>query len=70
MLPPTGDATRNGNVTVMDSRFLGRTGLRVSALCLGTMTFGREADEAASHAMLDRFVAADGTFIANAARRR
>jgi len=42
---------------------LGRTGLEVSRLCLGTMTFGREADEAGSHAMLDRFVAAGGNFI-------
>ena len=35
----------------MEYRFLGKTGLRVSELCLGTMTFGREADEAASNAM-------------------
>jgi aryl-alcohol dehydrogenase-like predicted oxidoreductase len=35
----------------MDYRPLGRTGVRVSALCLGTMTFGAEADEAASAAM-------------------
>ena len=47
----------------MEYRFLGRTGLRVSELCLGTMTFGREADEATSHAILDRFVAAGGNFI-------
>lgn len=47
----------------MDYRFLGKTGLRVSELCLGTMTFGREADEATSHAILDRFVAAGGNFI-------
>jgi len=47
----------------MEYRFLGKTGLRVSELCLGTMTFGREADEATSHAMLDQFVAAGGTFI-------
>lgn len=49
----------------MDQRFLGRTGLRVSELCLGTMTFGREHEtsEQDSHAMLDRFVAAGGTFI-------
>jgi aryl-alcohol dehydrogenase-like predicted oxidoreductase len=31
----------------------GRTGLRVSELCLGTMTFGVQCDEAASHAILD-----------------
>ncbi|CAA9546453.1 MAG: Putative oxidoreductase [uncultured Thermomicrobiales bacterium] len=47
----------------MEYRYLGKTGLQVSALCLGTMTFGREADEAASHAILDRFAAAGGTFI-------
>ena len=42
---------------------LGRSGLVVSRLCLGTMTFGREADEAASRAMVDRFVDAGGTFV-------
>ena len=47
----------------MNTRYLGRTGLKVSELCLGAMTFGREATEAESHAMLDRFVAAGGTFI-------
>lgn len=36
----------------------GRTGLRVSKLCLGTMTFGLQCDEARSHAILD--VAAAG----------
>lgn len=47
----------------MQYRFLGRTGLKVSELCLGAMTFGREADEATSFAMMDRFVAAGGNFI-------
>jgi 1-deoxyxylulose-5-phosphate synthase len=37
---------------------LGRTGLQVSRLCLGTMTFGLQCDEAASVAILDR--AAEG----------
>ncbi len=37
---------------------LGRTGLQVSRLCLGTMTFGLQCDEPTSHAILDR--AADG----------
>jgi aryl-alcohol dehydrogenase-like predicted oxidoreductase len=32
---------------------LGRTGLRVSRLCLGTMNFGPYASEAESHAMMD-----------------
>lgn len=36
----------------------GRTGLKVSRLCLGTMTFGLQCDEAASHAILD--AAAEG----------
>jgi aryl-alcohol dehydrogenase-like predicted oxidoreductase len=31
----------------------GRTGLRVSKLCLGTMTFGLQCDEALSHAIMD-----------------
>ncbi len=47
----------------MNYHFLGRTGLKVSELCLGTMTFGRECDEALSFALLDRFVAAGGNFI-------
>jgi aryl-alcohol dehydrogenase-like predicted oxidoreductase len=47
----------------VEYRFLGRTGLRVSELCLGAMTFGREADEASSRQMLNRFVAAGGNFI-------
>lgn len=47
----------------MEYRFLGRSGLRVSELCLGTMTFGREADEPTSHRLLDQFVEAGGTFI-------
>jgi aryl-alcohol dehydrogenase (NADP+) len=36
----------------------GRTGLQVSRLCLGTMTFGLQCDEKTSHAILDS--AADG----------
>jgi aryl-alcohol dehydrogenase-like predicted oxidoreductase len=42
---------------------LGRSGVVVSRLCLGTMTFGREADEAASKAMVDRFLEAGGNFV-------
>jgi aryl-alcohol dehydrogenase-like predicted oxidoreductase len=47
----------------MEYRQLGRTGIRVSELCLGAMTFGREADDKASQAMLDRFLDAGGNFI-------
>ncbi len=32
---------------------LGRSGLMVSELCLGTMTFGRHTDEAEAHAQMD-----------------
>jgi aryl-alcohol dehydrogenase-like predicted oxidoreductase len=35
----------------MNYKFLGRSGLKVSGLCFGTMTFGAEADEAESAAM-------------------
>jgi aryl-alcohol dehydrogenase-like predicted oxidoreductase len=35
----------------MDYRLLGRTGVRVSSLCFGTMSFGTTADEEASAAM-------------------
>ena len=49
----------------METRFLGRTGLQVSELCLGTMTFGADGgtDEATAHQILDAFVDAGGTFI-------
>lgn len=47
----------------MEYRFMGATGLRVSDLCLGAMTFGREATEEESHALLDHFVEAGGNFI-------
>jgi aryl-alcohol dehydrogenase-like predicted oxidoreductase len=47
----------------MEYRQLGSTGVRVSELCLGTMTFGREADEAASRAIVDRFLEAGGNFL-------
>jgi aryl-alcohol dehydrogenase (NADP+) len=42
----------------MEFTRLGRTGLKVSRLCLGTMTFGVQCDESQSRAILDR--AADG----------
>lgn len=47
----------------MEYRRLGRTGLKVSELCLGTMQFGWTTDEANSVAVLDGFQAAGGTFI-------
>jgi len=47
----------------MEYRYLGRTGLKVSELCLGAMTFGRETSEELSYRMLDRFVEMGGNFI-------
>eukprot|EP00058_Branchiostoma_floridae_P019751 XP_002605241.1 hypothetical protein BRAFLDRAFT_126594 [Branchiostoma floridae] len=51
-------------------RFLGGSGLKVSNICLGTLTFGNwalfpgQCDEAASHAIqLDRYVELGGNFI-------
>jgi len=41
----------------------GRTGLRVSNLCLGTMTFGLQCDEPTSVAILDRAAAGGITFL-------
>jgi len=38
----------------MDYAYLARTGIQVSRYCLGTMTFGKEADEAVSNAIMDR----------------
>ena len=50
-----------------DYRTLGRSGLRVSPLCLGTMTFGSDwgwgAEVAESRAMLDAYLGAGGNFI-------
>ncbi|HST66165.1 MAG TPA: aldo/keto reductase, partial [Mycobacteriales bacterium] len=47
----------------MDYRTLGYSGCAVSTLCLGTMTFGTETDEAGSHEQLDVFAEAGGTLV-------
>ena len=41
---------------------LGRSGLKVSRVCLGTMTFGREADVETSFKIMDRYVEMGGSF--------
>ncbi|RBY91987.1 aldo/keto reductase [Blastococcus sp. TF02-8] len=41
----------------MDYTHLGRSGLRVSRLCLGTMNFGWKTEEAESHEIMDRALA-------------
>ena len=54
-------------MTLNDYVTLGRSGLRVSPLCLGTMTFGTEwgwgSDEDAARAIFDRYLEAGGNFI-------
>ena len=47
----------------MEYRRLGETGLMVSELCLGCMTFGREADEEDSRKLVARFLESGGNFI-------
>src|SRR6201987_5700160 len=47
----------------MDYRTLGNSGCAVSSLCLGTMTFGVEADETVAHQQLDRCAEAGGTLV-------
>ena len=47
----------------MEYRLLGGSGCAVSALALGTLTFGNEAGQDDSFAQLDRFVSAGGTLI-------
>src|SRR6478609_9651602 len=42
---------------------LGRTGLQVSRICLGTMTFGLQIDEAAAGAVLDKAADLGVTFL-------
>ncbi len=47
----------------MQFNYLGRSGLKISEVGLGAMTFGRESDEELSHRMLDAFVDKGGNFI-------
>ncbi len=48
-------------------RLLGKSGLRVSEICLGTMSFGQDwgfgADEQTSHKILDSYAEAGGNFL-------
>ena len=65
--PPIAISVRAGgtlrSVGGMEQHVLGTSGLTVSSLALGTMTFGVETDEAGAVAQLDRFVEAGGTMI-------
>ncbi len=47
----------------MKLRRMGRTGLKVTEVCLGTMTFGHQCDEPTSFAILDRAADRGVTFL-------
>jgi aryl-alcohol dehydrogenase-like predicted oxidoreductase len=47
----------------MQYRNLGRTGLKVSELCMGTMQFGWTTDEGNAYNVLDAFVESGGNFV-------
>ena len=47
----------------MDYRYLGRTGLQVSTICLGTMQFGWSTDEAMAHTIMSEAVERGCNFI-------
>lgn len=51
----------------MQQRSVGASGLRVSRLALGTMTWGRDTDEHESRDQLKAFLEAGGTFVDTAA---
>ncbi|HWG60689.1 MAG TPA: aldo/keto reductase [Streptosporangiaceae bacterium] len=50
----------------MEYRMLGSSGTAVSALALGTLTFGNETDQATAFAQLDRFAEAGGNLVDSA----
>ncbi|MNS32163.1 General stress protein 69 [compost metagenome] len=47
----------------MKYTYLGKSGLAVSSLCLGTMTFGGTTDEKDSKEMIHRFLDLGGNFV-------
>ena len=47
----------------MEYRPLGQTDINVSAICLGTMTFGEQNSEAEAHEQLDYAIANGVNFI-------
>ncbi|HEY4179345.1 MAG TPA: aldo/keto reductase [Kofleriaceae bacterium] len=66
--PDPATATAGGDIASLASyHLLGKSGLRVSPLALGTMTFGNTwgwgVDPTTAHALMDRYLAAGGNFI-------
>ncbi len=47
----------------MEYRTLGRSGLKVAPICLGSMQFGWTADEPTAYRVMDAYAAAGGNFI-------
>jgi aryl-alcohol dehydrogenase-like predicted oxidoreductase len=65
--PKPTSLVRDGYLDRMQQRHLGATGLRVSRLGLGTMTWGRDTDEHEAREQLVAFVEAGGTLLDTAA---
>ena len=53
----------NPKTDMIKQRTMGRTGLKLSELCLGTLNFGWKTDEKTAFAILDAYHAAGGNFI-------
>ncbi|HET6485712.1 MAG TPA: aldo/keto reductase [Spirochaetia bacterium] len=47
----------------MKYKQLGGSGIKVAEICLGTMTFGREADESTARTIIGQYLEAGGNFI-------
>ncbi|MEK7577773.1 MAG: aldo/keto reductase [Patescibacteria group bacterium] len=47
----------------MEYRSLGRTGVKVSTLCFGVMSFGRKTNQSEANKMVDHFISEGGNFI-------
>src|SRR5260370_39683538 len=54
MRPARQTTRRSEEEKTMKIKRLGRTGLKVSEICLGTMTFGNQCDEPTSRAIMDK----------------
>ena len=54
----------------MDYRYLGRSGLQVSPLCLGTMNFGPQTREADSFVIMDPSIGRRDQFLRHRQRLR
>ena len=55
-MPLETEATEREMMSGMKYRLLGRTGLRVSEICLGTMMFGGRTDEALSSQIIGKAI--------------